>query len=105
MTVFMKSYLNCLMIRLSTRDTIIVDRQLQQLDSRKNLIQDYQWIQQKKILKRIFIAIAVLIVLLLIVALFVPKKYTVSVSETINQPKQLVYDYVVGLMWKSVLKI
>ncbi len=47
-----------------------------------------------KILKRIFNAIAVLIVLLLIVALFVPIKYTVSVSETINQPKQLVYDYV-----------
>ena len=29
-----------------------------------------------------------------IIALFVPRSYTVSVSETINQPKQIVFDYV-----------
>ncbi|MDQ3392653.1 MAG: SRPBCC family protein [Bacteroidota bacterium] len=47
-----------------------------------------------KTLKIISIAIAVIIALPLIVALFVPKTFTVSVSETINQPRQRVYDYV-----------
>jgi hypothetical protein len=47
-----------------------------------------------KILKKILLGILALITLLLIVALFVPKTYTVSVSETINRPKQEVFDYV-----------
>lgn len=47
-----------------------------------------------KILKIILIVLVLLITPALIAALFVPKKYTVSVSETINQPSQVVYDYV-----------
>ncbi len=47
-----------------------------------------------KILKTIAIIIAVLIVVPLLIALFVPKSFTVSVSETIDQPRQVVYDYV-----------
>ncbi|MBK7426444.1 MAG: SRPBCC family protein [Saprospiraceae bacterium] len=47
-----------------------------------------------KVIKIIGIVILVLIALPLIVAIFVPKSYTVSVSETINVPKQQVYDYV-----------
>ncbi len=47
-----------------------------------------------KILKKIIIAILIIIALPFIIALFVPKSYTVSVSETINQPRQVVYDYV-----------
>lgn len=47
-----------------------------------------------KIVKKIIAVFLVLIVLLLIVALFVPKDYTVSVSTTINQPKAVVFDYV-----------
>lgn len=47
-----------------------------------------------KIIKGIVFGILGLIALLLIVALFVPKDYTVSVSTTINQPKQVVFDYV-----------
>ncbi len=47
-----------------------------------------------KTFKKILIVLGILIVIPLIVALFVPKKYTVSVSETINQPSQVVYDYV-----------
>ncbi|MES2240432.1 MAG: SRPBCC family protein [Bacteroidota bacterium] len=47
-----------------------------------------------KIIKGLVFGILALIALLLIVALFVPKDYTVSVSETINQPKQVVFDYV-----------
>lgn len=47
-----------------------------------------------KILKKILFFIVALIALLLIVALFVPKTYTISVSETINKPKQEVFDYV-----------
>lgn len=46
-----------------------------------------------KILKKIFIVLVSIIALLLIVALFVPKKYTVSVSETINQPQPVVQAY------------
>jgi hypothetical protein len=47
-----------------------------------------------KILKKIFIGLLVLIVVLLVVALFLPKTYTVSVATTINKPKQEVFDYV-----------
>ncbi len=47
-----------------------------------------------KILKRIGIAVLILIALPFIIALFIPKSYTVSVSETINQPRQVVFDYV-----------
>ncbi len=46
-----------------------------------------------KILKRIGIVILCLIALPFIVALFVPNQYTVSVTETIHQPRQVVYDY------------
>lgn len=35
-----------------------------------------------------------LILLLLITAIILPKHYSVTVSETINKPKKLVYDYV-----------
>jgi len=45
-------------------------------------------------LKKIGIALLIIIAIPFIVALFIPKKYTISVSETINQPKQIVYDYV-----------
>jgi hypothetical protein len=47
-----------------------------------------------KILKKIFIGFLVLIVVLLVVALFLPKTYTISVATTINKPKQEVFDYV-----------
>lgn len=46
-----------------------------------------------KILKFIGLGIVSLIVLLLIIALFIPNDYTVSVSTTINKPKQVVFDY------------
>ena len=47
-----------------------------------------------KILKNIGIALLILIVILLVIAAFIPKNVTVSVSETINKPKQEVFDYV-----------
>jgi len=47
-----------------------------------------------KILKKILIGIAAFIVLLLIIAIFIPTRYTVSVSTTINKPQQEVYNYV-----------
>jgi hypothetical protein len=47
-----------------------------------------------KILKRILFVLLGLIAVLLIVALFLPKTYTVSVATTINKPKQAVFDYV-----------
>lgn len=47
-----------------------------------------------KILKNIFIGLAAFVVLLLIVAIFLPTTYTVSVSTTINKPQKEVYDYV-----------
>ncbi|HEY6143833.1 MAG TPA: SRPBCC family protein [Flavobacterium sp.] len=47
-----------------------------------------------KTLKKILIVLGIFIAIPLIVALFVPKKYTVSVSETIYKPRQVVYDYV-----------
>jgi hypothetical protein len=46
-----------------------------------------------KVLKIIAIVILIIIAIPLIAALFVPKTYTVSVTETINQPKEKVYDY------------
>lgn len=47
-----------------------------------------------KILKMMLIGVLSILILLLIVALFVPKSYTVSVKETINKPKQEVYNYI-----------
>lgn len=47
-----------------------------------------------KILKTVLIAIVAIIAIPLIAAIFVPKTYTVSVSETIMQPKQVVFDYI-----------
>jgi len=47
-----------------------------------------------RIVKKIVFGLLALIILLLIVALFMPKDYTVSVSTTINQPKAVVFDYV-----------
>jgi hypothetical protein len=47
-----------------------------------------------QIVKKILIGIAALIGLFLIAAALTPRKYTVSVSETINKPKQEVFDYV-----------
>jgi hypothetical protein len=47
-----------------------------------------------KILKRIVIVVLVIIALLLIIALFLPRTTTVRVSETIHQPRQVVFDYV-----------
>jgi len=47
-----------------------------------------------KIVKKIIIGILAFIALLLVVALFVPNDYTVSVSTVINKPKSEVFDYV-----------
>lgn len=47
-----------------------------------------------KTLKKIGIVILIIIALPFIIALFVPRSYTVSVSETINRPQQEVFDYV-----------
>ncbi len=47
-----------------------------------------------RIVKKIAFGLLALIVLLLVVALFMPKDYTVSVSTTINQPKAVVFDFV-----------
>ena len=47
-----------------------------------------------KILKYIGIALVSIAALLLVIALFIPKQYTVSVTETINKPQQEVFDYV-----------
>lgn len=47
-----------------------------------------------KILKIIGLGIVGLIVLLLLVAFFIPNDYTVSVSTTINKPRKVVFDYV-----------
>lgn len=46
-----------------------------------------------KILKIVLIILLAIVALPLIVALFIPRSYTVSVSKTINQPKQVVFDY------------
>jgi hypothetical protein len=47
-----------------------------------------------KILKNVLIVLACIIALPLIVALFIPKTYTVSVTQTINKPQSLVFNYV-----------
>lgn len=47
-----------------------------------------------KILKRILIVLLIVIALPFIIALFVPKTCTVTVSETINRPRETVFDYV-----------
>ena len=47
-----------------------------------------------QILKIIGIGIVILIAVLLILAIFIPKEFTISVSETINKPQQEVYDYI-----------
>ena len=47
-----------------------------------------------KTLKIIGIVVLAIIALPFIIAIFIPRTYTVSVSETINQPYQVVYDYV-----------
>jgi hypothetical protein len=47
-----------------------------------------------KNLKKVGIALLIILAIPLIIALFIPKNVTVSVTETINQPKQVVYDYV-----------
>ncbi len=47
-----------------------------------------------QILKIIGIGIIILIVVLLILAIFIPKEFTISVSETINKPQQEVFDYI-----------
>ncbi|MBW4359634.1 SRPBCC family protein [Flavobacterium taihuense] len=47
-----------------------------------------------KILKVIGLGIVSLIALLLIIPFFISNDYTVSVSTTINKPKQVVFDYV-----------
>jgi hypothetical protein len=47
-----------------------------------------------KILKIIGLGIVSLIALLLLIAVFIPNDYTVSVSTTINKPKQVVFEYV-----------
>lgn len=62
-----------------------------------------------KTLKVILIAIVFLIGVLLVAALFVKKEYTVERSVTINQPRQVVYDYIKFLknqdnysMWSKI---
>lgn len=47
-----------------------------------------------KILKIIGFVLLSIVVLLLLIALFIPKNMTVSVTETVKRPKQVVYDYV-----------
>lgn len=47
-----------------------------------------------KILKRIFAVIAIIIALVLIVALFVKKDYSVEREITINKPKDEVFNYI-----------
>lgn len=47
-----------------------------------------------KILKFIVLGIVGIIALLLLIALFIPNDYTVSVSTTIDKPRKVVFDYV-----------
>ena len=47
-----------------------------------------------KILKRILIALAIIIAIPLIIALFVKKDYAVERQITIGKPKQQVFDYI-----------
>jgi hypothetical protein len=62
----------------------------------KNILSHLK-IFEMKILRKIFIGIVAIIATLLIVALFVPKQYTVTVAETINKPRSVVFDYVKNL--------
>ena len=50
-----------------------------------------------QILKKILIGLLAIVAFLLVVALFLPKTYTVSESVTINQPKQRVFEYAKSL--------
>ena len=50
-----------------------------------------------KIVKKILLVIVFLIALLLVVALFVSKDYSVEREATINKPKEEVYNYVKNL--------
>jgi hypothetical protein len=47
-----------------------------------------------KILKKVFLVLLSIIVLLLIVAIFMPKDYSVEREVTINKPKDVVFNYV-----------
>lgn len=47
-----------------------------------------------RILKFIVLGIVGIIALLLLIALFIPNDYTVSVSTTIDKPRKVVFDYV-----------
>jgi hypothetical protein len=47
-----------------------------------------------KVLRKIFIGIIGFVAILLIAAIFIPKQYTVTVTETINKPRSVVFDYV-----------
>lgn len=47
-----------------------------------------------KIIKKILLGIVAIIALLLIIAIFLKKEYTVERSITINKPKQEVFDYI-----------
>ncbi len=47
-----------------------------------------------KILKKVFIALAILIAIPLVIALFVKKNFALEKEITINKPKQEVFDYV-----------
>lgn len=47
-----------------------------------------------KLWKKILIVLIGIIALPFIIALFVPRTYTVSVSETINQPRDTVYNFI-----------
>jgi hypothetical protein len=46
-----------------------------------------------KILKKILFLVLALVALALVTTAFMPKSFTISVSETINRPKAEVYDY------------
>lgn len=47
-----------------------------------------------KILKKILVGIVAIVVLILLIALFVKKEYTVEREVSINKPKQEVFDYI-----------
>ncbi|RYZ24168.1 MAG: polyketide cyclase [Chitinophagaceae bacterium] len=47
-----------------------------------------------RIIKRIFIGLAVLMAILLVTALFLPKEYTIERSIVINRPADSVYAYI-----------
>ena len=47
-----------------------------------------------RILKKILLTLITIVLLLLVVALFIPRTYTVTVTETIRQPSDIVFNYV-----------